>query len=195
MRKKASGQPDDDWSRPTTFEERFGQAIERLCGGHRPDPDIVKAWLDRSQEDERLQEFAIEHGPAWCQGIVLIDAAYLLADSPTEGVPHETAASPCVATLRVRRGEDSHDTQILFRTQNDPWAHADALAASWYAETPEGSNDGEHLFNAGTLAVSVVSAAQIDPSSFAVLAKHLQLISRDPLAEGEAEGEAGDPEA
>lgn len=36
----------------------------------------------------------MEHGPAWSQGIVVIDAALILASAPTEGVDHEMLEAP-----------------------------------------------------------------------------------------------------
>lgn len=85
-------------SGPTTYLQRFGDAMQALCGGVRPGDDVLRAWLDPDVESFALQEFAIEHGPAWAQGIVVIDAARVLADSPTEGIEHGDAperASAC----------------------------------------------------------------------------------------------------
>lgn len=79
---------DTDWSEPTTYLQRFTHALSLLCG-QTPPEEIVLAWLDKNIDDFRLQEFAIAHGPAWAQGIVLIEAAQLMADQPTEGVEHE----------------------------------------------------------------------------------------------------------
>ena len=75
-----------NWSTPTTYAERFAAAVTMLCQGRRPPDAMLAGWLDRSSDE--LQEFAIDNGPAWAQGIVLLDAAKLLADSPTEGVNH-----------------------------------------------------------------------------------------------------------
>ena len=84
----------DDWTTPTTIVERFGDAMELLCQGHRPPDSMLCAWIDGSSEE--LQTFAANHGPAWAQGIGIIDAALTLVDSPTEinfhdrpGVDHE----------------------------------------------------------------------------------------------------------
>lgn len=79
----------EDWSAPTTHIQRFGDAMERLCNGVRPSDELLNSWLDPRNEGADLQEFAIEHGPVWAQGIVVIDAALVLAASPTEGVDHE----------------------------------------------------------------------------------------------------------
>jgi len=76
-----------NWMTPTTYLHRLGDAMEILCGGHRPPDEMLGAWLNEC--DDRLQEFACDHGPAWAQGIVVIDAARVLADSPGEGVEHE----------------------------------------------------------------------------------------------------------
>lgn len=80
-----------NWMTPTTYMQRLGDAMALLCGGHRPPDEILGAWLNECDDDNRLQEFACEHGPAWAQGIVLIDAASLLAEQPGEGVEHEMA--------------------------------------------------------------------------------------------------------
>lgn len=73
---------------PTTFIKRFADAVELLCK-KRPSDEIVVAWVDRVDDDTRLQEFAIEHGPEWAQGIAVLDAAHVLASQPTEDVEHE----------------------------------------------------------------------------------------------------------
>lgn len=72
----------------TSYLTRFGDAMERLCGGSRPNDELLRSWLDFKRGDDSLQEFAVEHGPAWAQGIVVIEAAQLLADTPEEGVMH-----------------------------------------------------------------------------------------------------------
>lgn len=76
-----------DWRAPTTYLLRFGDAMELLCAGKRPDDTMLKGWLAGTSEE--LQNFAVDHGPAWAQGIGLIGAALAAADQPTEGVDHE----------------------------------------------------------------------------------------------------------
>lgn len=71
----------------TTYIQRFGDAMELLCR-KRPSDDLLKGWLHPEKGDERLQEFAIEHGPEWAQGIVIIDSARVMADTPEEGETH-----------------------------------------------------------------------------------------------------------
>lgn len=73
------------WSTPTTYAHRFAHAVSLLCGKW-PDASMVEAWLDKSGDG--LQDFAASHGPEWAQGIVLLDAAAVMADTPTEGVEH-----------------------------------------------------------------------------------------------------------
>lgn len=85
---KSSAQAAGDWSVPTSHVDRFSQALTLLCG-KTPPADAIEAWLTPGSDDARLQEFAIENGPAWVQGIAVIDAAHLLASMPTEGVDHE----------------------------------------------------------------------------------------------------------
>lgn len=80
-----------DWARPTTHTQRIADVMQALCAGKRPSDEIVTAWLS-DPDDSRLQEFAIEHGPTWAQGIAVVDAARLLAEQPTEGVDHEFIA-------------------------------------------------------------------------------------------------------
>ncbi len=71
-----------DWTQPTTVALRLGDAMQLLCGGKRPPDDMVQQWLDNTSES--LQEFAASNGPAWAQGIGLIDAALVMVDQPTE---------------------------------------------------------------------------------------------------------------
>lgn len=86
-----SAMPVEDNAPVTTFLQRFGDAMERLCEGSRPSDALMVAWLDPALDDFGLQEFAIEHGPEWAQGIAVIDAARLLAEQPAEGEDHEPA--------------------------------------------------------------------------------------------------------
>jgi hypothetical protein len=68
----------------------------------------MSAWLD--SENEELQSFAAEHGPAWAQGIGLIDAARTTADQPTEGTDHEFhEAAPVAASPPTKWTYDPHD--------------------------------------------------------------------------------------
>ncbi len=76
-----------DWTTPTSYLLRFGDALQSLCRGRRPTEAMMGAWLDT--DDEQLQTFCCDHGPSWAQGIAVIDAARVLADQPTEGPPHE----------------------------------------------------------------------------------------------------------
>ncbi|MFC4924755.1 hypothetical protein [Delftia deserti] len=80
----------EGWRKPTTYLQRFGDAIALLCHGRRPDDLVLTSWLDGTSDV--LQQFAIDNGPAWAQGIGLIDAATIAADQPTEGVAHEMRA-------------------------------------------------------------------------------------------------------
>lgn len=71
-----------DWEAPTTVAQRLGDAVQLLCNGKRPPEAMVVGWLDHSSEE--LQSFCADHGPAWAQGIGLIDAAMVMVDQPTE---------------------------------------------------------------------------------------------------------------
>ena len=76
-----------DWRKPTLYLDRLGDALELLCQGNRPDDKVTAAWVDHTSED--LQGFCAKHGPSWAQGIVIIDAAMILAKDPVEGPAHE----------------------------------------------------------------------------------------------------------
>ena len=76
------------YAAPTTYLQRFGDAMELLCGGNRPPDELMRDFLNQTGQPDNLQEFAIEHGPIWSQGIALIDAARLIAYNPTEGINH-----------------------------------------------------------------------------------------------------------
>lgn len=52
----------------TAYMERFGDAMELLCGGLRPSDQMIEAWFDRDRVDWELQEFAVAYGPEWAQG-------------------------------------------------------------------------------------------------------------------------------
>lgn len=63
------------------YETRFRWAIS-LIAGATPSKEMVSAWL--RFEDEALQQFCIEYGPEWVQGIAVIDAAHAMASQPPE---------------------------------------------------------------------------------------------------------------
>lgn len=70
----------------TTYKQRFEEAIALLCA--KPVPEgMVDTWLN--SDSLALQDFAASNGPSWCQGIVLIEAADLLASEPEEGKGHK----------------------------------------------------------------------------------------------------------
>lgn len=67
----------------TTYTERFVQALGLLCTKE-PPAEMCEAWL--FSDDERLQEWAIEHARmTWAQGIGTIDAAREMAEHCEEG--------------------------------------------------------------------------------------------------------------
>lgn len=90
-----------DWRTPTTYARRFADAITLLCR-EVPPADMVAGWIDRSADDQRLQDWACERAPAWAQGIGLLDAAHVMASQPTEGVDHEPTPQPATTE---RKGE------------------------------------------------------------------------------------------
>lgn len=73
---------------PTTYIERFTEAVRLLCGKE-PPRELVVAWLEHRELADDLQNFAAQYGPSWAQGIVVLDAAAVLADTPEEGAEHE----------------------------------------------------------------------------------------------------------
>lgn len=111
LAEKLAAHVPDDWTTPTTYLRRFGDAMALLCAGHRPADEVLTAWLDTDADDMRLQEFAVEHGPAWAQGIGIIDAARMMADQPTEGVEHEEAPAPYAdSTPSLHVGDSSFES-------------------------------------------------------------------------------------
>jgi len=76
----------------TTFVQRFSDAIALMCGAE-PPAEFVDEWLRNVEVNfvARLQEWVLTQDgtPWWAQGIVVLDAAYLLAESPEEGGQHE----------------------------------------------------------------------------------------------------------
>ena len=72
---------------PTTYIQRFGDALQALCKGVRPSDKMMDDWL--THKSEELQSFCCNNGIYWAQGIGIIDAALVLVDNPTEGEDHE----------------------------------------------------------------------------------------------------------
>jgi len=71
----------------TLYVDRLAHALQLLCGS-RPHDDLIMSWI-HDKENNSLQAWAAKHGPSWSQGIIVIDAAMLLADNPTEGEDHQ----------------------------------------------------------------------------------------------------------
>ena len=79
---------------PTTWMERFMDALQMLCNGKTPPLHLCEKWVHHYEsgnpDEETLQHWVISNrGGRWAQGIVTIDAATLLADEPAEGEDHE----------------------------------------------------------------------------------------------------------
>lgn len=86
--KKRSGWPPFFEDAPTTWEQRFSQALQILCGGSAPPPGLVQKWIRHESDD--LQEWTVSHQAfPWSMGITIIEAATGLADQPDEGGDHE----------------------------------------------------------------------------------------------------------
>lgn len=78
---------------PTTWMERFREAMALMCGGKMPPLGMCEQWVRNEQIDgeDPLQAWAVEHAQvAWHTGIGTIEAAQVWADNPEEGVEHET---------------------------------------------------------------------------------------------------------
>lgn len=72
------------------FVDRLTDALSLLCGGEKPPRDFVDDWL--ANRDESLQDWVLDNSVlAWAQGIVLIEAAVMIASMPAEGRGHK----PC----------------------------------------------------------------------------------------------------
>lgn len=84
-------------SKNTTFAQRFTDAVAILCGSE-PPTDFVDEWLGNVDVNgvHRLQEWVLNQAatPPWAQGIVVLDAAHLLAESPEEGEQHKERPKP-----------------------------------------------------------------------------------------------------
>lgn len=136
-RAKSAGAEPAAWLAPTTYLQRFGDAMQLLCGT-RPDDETMSAWLAKDSEDTDLQEFAIEHGPAWAQGIVVIDAARVLADTPAEGVDHgERFAAPQAAQPSGAVPEGTIDAacaRVADLIEQDAQRTRDPLPSDFYAK-------------------------------------------------------------
>jgi hypothetical protein len=79
---------------PTTWMERFREAMAVMCGGKMPPLDMCEQWVRNEQVNgvDLLQEWVIDHAAvavSWHTGIGAIEAAKVWADSPEEGVGHE----------------------------------------------------------------------------------------------------------
>lgn len=90
------------WQTPTTWNQRFTEALTLLCGKRPPDA-AVKDWLTPGSDGLQLQSWMIDNVKlVWAQGIVALDAAALLADTPAEaetpdsGVVHAEREKPVV---------------------------------------------------------------------------------------------------
>ncbi len=74
-----------DWRIPTTWVQRYREALALLCGEQPPESAVVDS-LQPGADGWELQSWAAgKCRLAWAQGIVLIDAATILADTPAEG--------------------------------------------------------------------------------------------------------------
>lgn len=111
-----------DWGKPTSYVDRFTEAVALLCRKS-PPADLVAGWLDKDADDQRLQDFAADHAPAWAQGIGVLDAAHVMASQPTEDVAHEIAPDPAA---EFNRAIDFAITQgIDAAVFLDAWRHGD----------------------------------------------------------------------
>lgn len=74
----------------TTHLQRLGDALALLCGGVRPPDRMITDWIG-DPDSITLQEFVLAHCALdWAQGIVAIDAAFVLAETPQETAGDES---------------------------------------------------------------------------------------------------------
>lgn len=64
--------------------ERIEAGLTLLCKVA-PPAGLVALYMNGLDDDDELQQFAIDHSPKWVQGIAFIDAAILMAELPPEG--------------------------------------------------------------------------------------------------------------
>ena len=75
----------NDWTTPTTWGQRFREALALLCGEQPPEAEVVES-LRPGSDGLALQNWAAEKCRlAWAQGIAVVDVATILADTPAEG--------------------------------------------------------------------------------------------------------------
>ena len=129
----------------TTYRERFTSAVTLMCSGNCPPADMVDAWIDNTDYNHALQSFAASHGPEWVQGIVLLEAAHLLAATPEEGVDHEVVENRRTFTVQV--DGDLH-SQNLFRFFSK-WAEKEEVPSAPVMEYQDGNNE-VHISMLGT---------------------------------------------
>ena len=96
----------------TTYAERFTHAVAVLCGAQ-PPADMVAEWIANIDVngEHRLQSWVLCQAatPSWAQGIVVLDAAHVLANDPEEGVGHEDrppAAQPALPDALFRHAPE-----------------------------------------------------------------------------------------
>lgn len=81
----------------TTWEHRFQEVLALFSGGRKAPIDMIERWF--GSDDEGLQQWVSEHGAlGWHQGIILIEAAELIADNPAEGEGHAPRSGTLTAS-------------------------------------------------------------------------------------------------
>ena len=86
----------------TLYVDRMLEALALLCGGKRPDREMVVAWEDNSSE--ALQDWAMcNTSIPWATGIGTIESAQAMAETPEEGTEHQcrSEAFPSVRAVAV----------------------------------------------------------------------------------------------
>lgn len=86
----------------TLYVDRMLEALALLCGGKRPNREMVVSWEDNSSE--ALQDWAMcNTSIPWATGIGTIEAAQAMAETPEEGMEHQcrTGAFPSVREVAV----------------------------------------------------------------------------------------------
>jgi hypothetical protein len=113
-RQRHSAQPAPVHGEATTYAERFTHAVAVLCGAQ-PPADMVAEWIANIDVngEHRLQSWVLSQAatPSWAQGIVVLDAAHVLANDPEEGMEHEDrppVARPVAHQCHWMQTDDQH---------------------------------------------------------------------------------------
>lgn len=125
-------------SKPTTYMQRFREALSLLCDNAMPPMEMCIQWIKGEDVNgaDPLQEWALNHSAAqWAQGIGVIEAAMTLAGQPQEGPEHDSLEdvfpnSQYAPAASIHPAEAARKTIDLIDT------HAHALVQRLQASLP-----------------------------------------------------------